>query len=266
MTEESTTSFKISMSSVVSNPMSDKDLFGKENFRLYKIISTLIIIDFLFNELIIINDCHFLSSLKDKDDEEDPLIPLFIVFTIIAIIVYGLLLLLLYLKKLLLSKITRFFYLIGGIMYFIYQITFKIINLAKDDFSLNTFEIILFVIISLTIIPKIVGFLYIKVFERTIIKIEGARIAEEHEMFIEKVVNKLDRSTTSNLKENELEKELDQTPEDDEEIILQMNNNKQIVYKKEDFKENENKMKNKINKKKLNEQDEEIEEEVADLS
>ena len=147
-------------------------------------------------------------------------------------------------------------------MYFIYQITFKIINLAKDDFSLNTFEIILFVIISLTIIPKIVGFLYIKVFERTIIKIEGARIAEEHEMFIEKVVNKLDRSTTSNLKENELEKELDQTPEDDEEIILQMNNNKQIVYKKEDFKENENK----INKKKLNEQDEEIEEEVADLS
>ena len=263
MNEEShSTSLKISMSSVVSNPISDKDIFEKENLNLFKIIATLIIIDFIFNELIIINDCHFLKSLKD-DEDEDPSTPLLCIFTILSLVIFGSLLLLLYVKKVVLSKLSRFFYLIVGILYYIFQITKKIISLAKDDFSLDIFEIILFIIISLTIIPKIVGFLYIKVYERNLKKIEGARIAEEHEMFIEKVVNKLDRSTTNNSKENELEKELEKTVEEDEEIFLTMNNNKVIIDKKDEIKNN----KNNIKKRKLNGQEEEVEkEEVADLS
>ena len=111
MNEEShSTSLKISMSSVVSNPISDKDIFEKENLNLFKIIATLIIIDFIFNELIIINDCHFLKSLKD-DEDEDPSTPLLCIFTILSLVIFCSLLLLLYVKKVVLSKLSRFFYL-----------------------------------------------------------------------------------------------------------------------------------------------------------
>ena len=144
----------------------------------------------------------------------------------------------------------------------------SIINFANIDFNLTTFNIIVFITISLTIIPRIVGFLYIKIYERTIIKIDNAKVAEEHEMFIEKVVNKLDRSTTSNIKENELEKELNKS--DEEEIIFTMNKDKVVVdTTKDNSDSNQNKNKNndkKIRNKNLSKDIEIEEEEVADLS
>ena len=57
MNEETpSTSLKISMGSVTSNPMSDKALFNEENKKFYKIIILVIIIDFFLNELIILHD------------------------------------------------------------------------------------------------------------------------------------------------------------------------------------------------------------------
>lgn len=56
---------KLSMGSVTSNPMSDKDLFLKENKKFYKIITVFMIIDFILNELIILNDnivLYFMTS------------------------------------------------------------------------------------------------------------------------------------------------------------------------------------------------------------
>ena len=148
-------------------------------------------------------------------------------------------------------------------MYYAFQVTLKILIFAKNDFKLKPFDIILFIIISLTLIPRIVGFLYIRVYERTIKKIDGAKIAEEHEMFIEKVVGNLDRSTNNNLKEQEFEKELDK-PEEEEETIFKMNKDKIITDKNEN--NNNNSDNNKKQKRKMSGEEEVEEEEVADLS
>ena len=73
---------------------------------------------------------------------------------------------------------------------------------------MEVYDYILFIVLALSIIPKITGFLYIRIFERSIIKMEAAKLAEEHEMFIEKVADKLDRSTVGNrILEKEIEKE-----------------------------------------------------------
>ena len=249
------TSLKMSMGSDISNPMSDKALFNKENKRLYKIILLFLILDFILNELILFNDSDIISS----DDKRYAFI-LFFVFSLLTIFIYGLLSLFLYLKKVLLNKITRFSYLIIGILFYIYQVLSKLVFFSDKKFNLKPFDIIIFITIALTIIPRIVGFIYMKIYERTIIRIDNAKIAEEHENFIEKVVNKLDRSTTNNLKENELEKELDKSSEEEEEIIFKMNKDKVVV----DTNNNQNKNENNKNRKKTKE--EENEEEVADLS
>ena len=255
--ESQSSTLKISMSSVTSNPMPDREIFKQENKNLYKIILSLIIIDFILNELIIINDCNLISSKKDSK------LLLFFLFSLLSIIIFGGLLLFLYSKKLILSKIARFFYLSVGIVYYAFQVTLKILIFAKNDFKLKPFDIILFIIISLTLIPRIVGFLYIRVYERTIKKIDGAKIAEEHEMFIEKVVGNLDRSTNNNLKEQEFEKELDK-PEEEEETIFKMNKDKIIADKNEN--NNNNSDNNKKQKRKMSGEEEVEEEEVADLS
>lgn len=260
--ETPSTSLKISMGSVTSNPMPDIVMFRKENKRFFRIIISLILVDFVLNELIIINDCHLLSSFFDKDVQE-PLIGLFILFTIISIIIFSTIIVFLFLKNLTLSKISRFFYLILGILYYIFQIIIKLIDFAKKKFSLDPFGVIIFILISLTIIPRIVGFLYIKVYERTIKKIDGAKIAEEQVMFIEKVANNLDRSTVNNSREKELEKELDKAPVE-EEIIFTMNNDKVVVNTQGT--DNNNKNNNTKNKKKLKKKNLVYSDEVADMS
>jgi hypothetical protein len=269
MNEETpSTSLKISMGSVTSNPMSDKALFNEENKKFYKIIIILIIIDFFLNELIILHDYILISLLEgekeeDKDNnnqEKEPELLLFFLFTILSIIIFGLILYVLYLKKLILSKITRFCYLIIGILYYTYQIIIKFIYFGETGFELDPFNIVFFIIVSLTIVPRIMGFLYIRVFERSIVKLDKAKIDEEHVNFIEKVANNLDRSTVNKNKEIEYEKELDQTVEEDEEVIFKMNNENKIVGNNM----NDNLITRKKSKKK--EENEEEKEEVADLS
>ena len=218
---------KLSMGSVTSNPMSDKDLFLKENKKFYKIITILMIIDFILNELIILNDNIVLYIITDGNRELK--IFYFILFTIILITIFGLILFLLSIKKSIISKIIRFFYLIFGALYSIYQIFIKFIELSENDFPIDPFNIIVFVIISLSVIPKIIGFMYIRIYEGTIKKINEAGRAEEQQHFIEKVENKFDRSTINKMKEVEYEKELDKEMEEDEEIYFTMNNNKIIA-------------------------------------
>ena len=274
MNEETpSTSLKISMGSVTSNPMSDKALFYEENKRFYTKIIIIIIIDFFLNELIILHD-YILKSFLEGDNEEDkdkekgndnqekePELLLFFLFTILSIIIFGLILYVLFLKKLILSKITRFCYLIIGILYYAYQVIIKFIYFGETGFELDPFNIVFFIIVSLTVIPRIMGFLYIRVFERSIVKLDKAKIDEEHVNFIEKVANNLDRSTVNKNKEIEYEKELDQTvEEEEEEVIFKMNNENKVVGNNL----NDNLIKRRKSKKE--EEKEEEKEEVADLS
>lgn len=241
-------SFKISISSVVE---SDRVLFNRESTKFFKIIFILIVGDFALTEYVFIHDYILLALIDDdSNNNQNKEIDwkMFSIFTSISFIFFAILIILLYLKKIILSKIVRFIYLVVGILYFIFQIILKMINLNDKGFSLGEFDIILFIILSLSIIPRITGFLYIRIFEKKIIKMKEAELTEERELLFEKVINNLDRSTQGNrILDKEIEKELEK---EDEEILIKLN---------EDKKTNK---KNKSNKKKENDDDKE---EVADM-
>ena len=232
-------SFKISTSSVVE---SDRVLFNRESIKFLKRVTFLIVGDFILTEYIFVNDYIIISIINDKEIN-------WVIFTIcssISLVFFGVILFLLYLKKPILSKIVRFLYLIIGILFFIFQVIQKMLYLNDKDFSIGITDIILFIVISLTIIPRITGFLYIRLFEKKIEKMKEAELAEEHELLLEKVVDKFDRSTVGNkLLDKEIDKELEK---DEEEIIFKIDNKKLSA--------------NKIKKRKKEDEDKE---EVADM-
>jgi hypothetical protein len=232
-------SFKISTSSVVE---SDRVLFNRESIKFLKRVTFLIVGDFILTEYIFVNDYIIISIINDKEINW----AIFSICSSISLVFFGVILFLLYLKKPILSKIVRFLYLIIGILFFIFQVIQKMLYLNNKDFSIGITDIILFIVISLTIIPRITGFLYIRLFEKKIEKMKEAELAEEHELLLEKVVDKFDRSTVGNkLLDKEIDKELEK---DEEEIIFKIDNKKLSA--------------NKIKKRKKEDEDKE---EVADM-
>ena len=202
----------------------------------------LIVGDFILTEYIFVNDYIIISIINDKEIN----LAIFSICSSISLVFFGVILFLLYLKKPILSKIVRFLYLIIGILFFIFQVIQKMLYLNDKDFSIGITDIILFIAISLTIIPRITGFLYIRLFEKKIEKMKEAELAEEHELLLEKVVDKFDRSTVGNkLLDKEIDKELEK---DEEEIIFKIDNKKLSA--------------NKIKKRKKEDEDKE---EVADM-
>lgn len=243
--------FNISMSSTASAPITDREIHMIENFKFYKKVIIITIIDFILTEIILIYECNILISLKENSEDKKPNILLFIIFTFLSFAFFTGIIVILYLKKIFLHKITRFVYLIVGIIFFCYEIVSSILNFADIDFDLDIYNIIFFLFIAISIIPKICGFMIIKVSERSIVKIDKSKVAEEQQLFLEKIVSKVDRTTSHNSNGDEIE---------EEEIIFTMNN-KKISDKKKDKKKKMKKRKNIIA-----EEEEEIEEdEIADM-
>ena len=247
--QQTNPSFKISVSSVVE---SDRVLFNRESTRFLKVVTLLIVLDFVCTEYIFIHDNIIIAYIESNSNLNEKKEINWLIFSIcssISFVFFAVILILLYLKKPLLSKIVRYLYLIIGILFFIFQVIQKMLYLNDKDFSLNTFDIILFIVISITIIPRITGFLYIRIFEKKIRKMKEAELAEEHELLLEKVVDKFDRSTNSNkLLDKEIDKELEK---DEEEIIFKMDNKKISA--------------NKIKNNKIRNKEDDDKEEVADM-
>ena len=238
------TSFKISMSSVVE---SDRELFNRESKKFFKIIFFLILGDFILTELVFLHDYILKSYLNDEEGEQDW--TLFLILTSVCFFFFSVLLIFLFTKKLILSKIARISYITIGLIFFIYQVIRKMLALSENDFNLEVYDYIVFIVLALSIIPRITGFIYIRIFERNIKKLDEAKLAEEREMFLEKVVDKLDRSTVGNrILEKEIEKELEK---EEEEIIFKVNNEKTLDDNK--------------NNKKKKKRNEDEKEEVADM-
>ena len=240
--QPSNPSFKISISSVIE---SDRVLFNRESIQFLKKVTILIILDFVCTEYIIVND-SILNYINKKEDIKWVLLS---ILSPIAFVFFLVIFILLYLKKPLLSKIARYVYLIIGIIFFIYEVVIKMIDLSRKGFSLNYFDYIVFLVIAISIVPRITGFIYIRFFEKKIQKMREAELAEEHELLLEKVVDKFDRSTNSSrLIDKEIDKELEK---DEEEIIFKMDDKKISA--------------NKINNNKIKKKEDDDKEEVADM-
>lgn len=232
---ESASSLKISMGSVSSNPISDQEelTIKRKRFLFFTLICTTS--DFIIIILILTKDCNIFTS-EGEEGESTPDIKNFILFTILAFLFFLIILILLLIRKPFFSKICRYIYLFTGVAYYIYQIVTKIIYFYGNHFELDSNDIIFFFLASIVIVPRIIGFTFVRLYEKILHKIEQAKRAEDHENFLEKIVNKVDRgSKVNNVKASVCEKELDQSQNDgndEEEVVFTMNDNKVITDNK----------------------------------
>ena len=232
---DSASSLKISMGSVSSNPISDQEELTIKRKRFLFITLICTTSDFIIIILILTKDCNFYTS-GDEKEKSTPNVKNFILFTILAFLFFLIILILLLIRKPFFSKICRYIYLIAGIAYYIYQIVTKIIDFYGNNFELGSNDIIFFFLASIVIVPRIIGFTFVRLYEKILHKIEQVKRAEDHENFLEKIVNKVDRgSKVNNVKASVCEKELDQSQNDgndEEEVVFTMNDNKVITDNK----------------------------------
>lgn len=187
-------SMKISYGSVTSNPISDYEILYNEGKKVLTISGVCFLFDTVIVTLLIFYDCNFFTNKEEKNLKN------FTIFITITIILMFVLFVLLLIRNIILAQISRYTYIIIGCIVYAFQIVFRLISLCGEEES-EDIEIVFFFLNVLSIIPRPVAFLYIKIYTEIIGKMKAVELAEEHQGFMEKISDKIDRSAIKNNEE-----------------------------------------------------------------
>ena len=207
---ESNPRLKISVGSVISNPIPDQEYLttkGKKNLNLTIIF---IIIDFILTLLIILQEHDFLANnLSDNALT-------FFIKSIICIIIFVSIIIIFNSHKYLLVKITRFAYIILGTLYYGVKFILKFIILVKvidsedEDVYIEISDVVFLFVHLLTIIPRIITFFISKGYVEKLERIHKLQLEEEHEKFVQKIATRIEKGYNrwSNFNEDDKQNEL----------------------------------------------------------
>ena len=186
---------KLSIGSVISNPIPDEELLsneGKKNLY-YTIIC--IIFDLVLTLLIILQENYCFSS-KIKNN-----ILKISLKSFLCIISFSLIMYLFLIHIFIVALIARFGYLILGSAYYIAKFVIKLLNLFNEinleEFQeLNMTDLIFLFIHLITIIPRILSFFLSKKYIQKLQKLQKIKNEEEHQNFIEKIAARIEKGYT----------------------------------------------------------------------
>lgn len=239
---------KMSVGSIISNPISDEEIIFKEGKKKQIYILFCLIIDLLISISINSHDCYFYNDYE-KIRLIKFIISSVIVFLIIIIFIFCVLL-----KRYVILLFTRFIYIIIGGIYYTIRLGIDLFNLADEEYFMEDIDIIFFFVNLLSIIPRVIAYLYMKIYSLDLIKLEETKRVEEHQNFIEKLVNRIEEGYTR-------WSMINPSPENEKEIICQENSedtninkdNKEISKIEIDSDNNSEKIEVSINGNKLTE-------------
>lgn len=198
---------KMSVGSIISNPLPDDEMLTIEGDKKLNIILMYIIIDIFLTLLVILQEYDFLIDGR-RDD-----ILIFFIKAIICILVFGSVIFLFCLHRLYLALIARFGYLFLGSIYFIFKFIQKIIILAneiqeyeeeenyeesdtEEDIDISVVDIIFLFVNLATIIPRILAFFYSKEYVNKLMRIREIKNEIDHENFVEKIAARIEKGYT----------------------------------------------------------------------
>ena len=182
---------KESAYSTEETPLTDRELKTKEAKVIYYMILLFGGIDYILSVLIIINKSNFFHSEEENN---------FTLFTIelSSVTVFMIFILLsLYFFKLQLTKIIKYIYIIVTIIYFCYDILMAIASFVDDNYKSDWIDIIFFILIILTIIPRIFLFYYIGILVIKLNEIYDIKEGEEHDRLRQNLEKKMERDDTN---------------------------------------------------------------------
>ena len=204
---ESNPMLKLSIGSVISNPLPDDELLTIEGDKKLNMVLICIVVDIFMILFVILQEYDFLVDGRRND------ILLFFIKTIICILLLGFVMFLFCLHRLYSAQIARFGYLFFGSIYFIFKFIQKIIKLAneidqeyeeneqseeesEEDIDIHEIDIIFLFVNLVTIIPRILAFLFSRGYVEKLKKIRRIKKEIEHENFVEKIAARIEKGYT----------------------------------------------------------------------
>jgi len=172
-------------------PPTDRELKTKEAKSIYYMILLFGGVDYILSVLIIINKSNFFRSEEENN---------FILFTIeiSSVTVFMIFILLsLFFFKLQLTKILKYIYIIVTVIFYCYEILMAVANFVDDNYNSDWIDITFFIIILLTIVPRIFLFYYIGILIIKLNEIYDIKEGEEHDRLRQNLEKKMERDDTN---------------------------------------------------------------------
>lgn len=171
--------------SQVSNPEPEPVFIGREGTENFRKSIMWILIDLIVTIFLILEE----FGLFEGDIER---IKLIIVLSI-ALVIFALIMIFVLSHITILVLLTKYFYIIVGSIYYAYKLLMAIIFLITNESDISNLNLVVFVIILASIIPRIMGFYNIEIFAKVRQKVDESKRILAHEKLIEKIGNKVDR-------------------------------------------------------------------------
>ena len=175
--------------SQVSNPEPEPVFIGREGTENFRKSIIWILIDLIVTIFLILEE----FGLFEGDIER---IKLIIVLSI-ALVIFALIMIFVLSHITILVLLTKYFYIIVGSIYYAYKLLMAIIFLITNESDISNLNLVVFVIILASIIPRIMGFYNIEIFAKVRQKVDESKRILAHEKLIEKIGNKVDRGEYS---------------------------------------------------------------------
>ena len=172
-------------------PPTDRELKTKEAKAIYYMLLLFVGIDYIISSLIIINESNFF----DTDEENDYLS--FIIKLIFITVFMLFVVLSLFFFNLQLTKIIKIVYLVIIIIYYCYEFYSIIALLMDDNLNSDWIDILFFIFVILTIVPRILFFCYIDTLIKKLIEVDDIKKGEEQDKFRQNLENKMERDDTN---------------------------------------------------------------------
>lgn len=171
--------------SAVSNPERESVFIGREGKEFFKKSILWILLDlFVTIFLIAVEYGLFKETIE--------LFKLIIVASI-AFVIFVIVLLFILSHVTILLLIAKYSYITIGSIYYAYKLVLMMIFLIQNESDISNFDLVIFCIILASIIPRIFGFYNIELLAKVCQKVDESKRVHEHERFIEKIGNKVDK-------------------------------------------------------------------------
>lgn len=181
---------KMTVYSSASNIGTDLEMRTIEAKTIFCRISLFIFFDLVLSILVTTHECNIYN------DKNIVIIRLIIESSCIFVILLTFFILL-SLYRYLLTKILRYFYIVLSLLYFMYKLIFHIYIFMEDFNNISPVDLLFFFITLGTITPRVVIFYYIDLFIEKLMVMEETKKCEEHDKFVEKIGNKMDRGDSN---------------------------------------------------------------------
>ena len=171
--------------SVVSNPEPEPVFIGREGTENFRKAILWILSDLVVTMLLIAVEFGLFT-----DDLE--VINLIIIGSI-ALVIFACIIIFVLSHVTILVLISKYAYIILGSIYYAYKLLLMIIFLIVNESDISNLDLVIFVIILASIIPRIMGFYNIELLIKVLRKVDDSKRILAHEKFIEKIGHKVDK-------------------------------------------------------------------------